>query len=84
MPVSSTQFNQTQLEILKLFSRDLSETDLIELKRMIIRFLAEKATKLADEIIDQKEWSDDDINKITHTHLRTTYTRASPKNKELQ
>lgn len=81
MPLSSTQFNQTQLEILKLFSRDLSETDLIDLKRLIVRFLAEKATRLADEIIDQKEWSDDDINKLAHTHLRTTYKRSSPKSK---
>ena len=69
MSISSSQLNQTQLEILKFFSRDLSETDLLDLKRIIVRFLAEKATK----IIDEKGLSNEDIDKIAHTHLRTPY-----------
>ena len=33
-----------QLELLKLFSRDLSEEDLKAIKRLIVHYLAEKAT----------------------------------------
>jgi tRNA A37 threonylcarbamoyladenosine modification protein TsaB len=73
MSISSSQLNQTQLEILKLFSRDLSEGDLLDLKRTIVRFLAEKATKMIDEIIDEKGLSINDIDAIAQTHLRTPY-----------
>ena len=81
MSISSSQLNQTQLEILKLFSRDLSETDLLDLKRIIVRFLAEKATKMIDEIIDEKGLSNEDIDKIAHTHLRTPYKQPASKDK---
>ena len=46
--------NQNQLEILKLFSRDMDDNDLIEIKRLIVRYLANKVTKLADEVWEKK------------------------------
>jgi len=41
-----TTLNPHQLEILKLFSRDLEENDLIEIKRLIVRYLADKVTRI--------------------------------------
>ncbi|RMG30315.1 MAG: hypothetical protein D6730_02695 [Bacteroidetes bacterium] len=65
--------NNQQLEILKLFSRELDESDFMEIKRMIVRYLAEKLTKMADEVWDEHNWTDEDMENILQTHLRTPY-----------
>jgi len=56
--------NQNQLEILKLFSRDLDDNDLIEIKRLIVRYLANKVTKLADEVWEKNDWTDEDMERL--------------------
>lgn len=73
---SSSQINnlnQQQLEILKLFSRELEPKDLIEIKRLIVRYLADKVTKAADEIWNENNWTDDDMERLLKTHKRTPY-----------
>lgn len=72
-----SNLNHHQLEILKLFSRELDDTDLIEIKRLIVRYLSNKITKMADEIWEEKNWTDEDIERMLKTHKRTPY---NPKN----
>ena len=67
------QLNVHQLEILKLFTRSLDEKDLIEIKRLIVNYLSQKITGLADEVWEEKNWSDEDIEKMLHEHQRTSY-----------
>ena len=69
----NTPLNATQLEILKLFSRELDEKDLVEIKRLIVNYLGEKATKLADEAWKQKGWSNEDMDDLLNSHDRTPY-----------
>lgn len=69
--------NRHQLEILKLFSRDLEDKDLIAIKRLIVRYLGEKITKMADEVWEEKNWTNDDMRKLLNSHERTPY---DPKN----
>ena len=72
-----SSLNNTQLEILKLFTRELNDQDLLEIKRLIVRYLAQKATKLADEVWDKKGWTNEDMEKFLQLHERTPY---NPKN----
>lgn len=65
--------NQYQLEILKLFSRKLNDNDLLEIKRLIVKYLAGKVTDMADEIWDKNNWTDEDMEKLLNTHKRTPY-----------
>mgnify|MGYP006243440667 FL=1 len=60
--------NKHQLEILKLFSREMEEKDLIEIKRMIVRYLGEKVTQMADKAWEEKGWTNDDIERLLKTH----------------
>ena len=69
---SLSNLNKNQLEILKLFSRELDEKDLIEIKRLIVRYLAQKAT-IVDEIWKKNNWTQEDIDRMLHTHKRTPY-----------
>ena len=65
--------NKNQLEILKLFSRELNDKDLKEIKKLIVQYLAEKVTDLADKKWDENNWSDDDMERLLKSHKRTPY-----------
>lgn len=69
--------NLHQLEILKLFTRELDDNDLIEIKRLIVRYLANKITKMADDLWEEKNWTNEDMEKLLKTQRRTPY---NPKN----
>ena len=53
-----------QAELLKLFSTDIPETHLAELKKMMARFLLDKARDKADTIWDQKGYTDEKLQQI--------------------
>ncbi|MEL7535306.1 MAG: hypothetical protein AAFN10_28675 [Bacteroidota bacterium] len=68
---SNITLNRHQLEILKLFSRDMEEEDLIAIKRLIVKYLAEKATTIADEVWANNKWTHEDMEKILSERQRT-------------
>ncbi len=55
--------NNVQMELMKLFSTDLSEKELEELKTLLSQFYADKAIKTADEFWDQKGLTNEDMDK---------------------
>ncbi len=65
--------NDLQLEILKLFSRDLDNEDLAAIKRLIVKYLAKKATKMADRVWEQNNWTNEDMDRLLEAHDRTPY-----------
>lgn len=56
--------SNVQAELLKLFSVNLPEEQLVELKRVMANFLLESARNKADKIWDEKEYSDDKLYKL--------------------
>ncbi|MCB1159911.1 MAG: hypothetical protein H7A25_03545 [Leptospiraceae bacterium] len=59
-----------QLELLKLFSNDVKEEDLIQIKKIISTYFANKAIESADSI-----WENIDTEKLLNSHLRTEYKK---------
>lgn len=53
-----------QAELLKLFSTDIPEKHLAELKNMIAGFLLDKARDKADAIWDEKNYTDEMLQQI--------------------
>lgn len=66
----SLSLNDTQLEILKLFSSEQSEEDLKEIKSLLITYLAEKVTREADKSFDKKGYTDLVFEKWEKEHFR--------------
>ena len=62
-----------QIELLKLFSRDIEEKDLKELKRLIVKYFSKNLFDKADIHWEEKNLSNEDMNKLLNTHLRTPY-----------
>jgi len=65
--------NKNQLEILKLFSRDLSDAELKEIKHLIVQYLAKKTIDLADRKWEEKSWTNEDMDRLLKNHQRTPY-----------
>ena len=56
--------SNVQAELLKLFSFDIPDKQLKELKKVISLFLLEKARDKADAIWDKKGFTDDTLQQI--------------------
>ncbi|MFA6979546.1 MAG: hypothetical protein WC209_09510 [Ignavibacteriaceae bacterium] len=54
--------SNVQEELLKLYSQNLSPEDLDELKKVLGKHFAEKATKEADKIWDEKKFSNETMD----------------------
>jgi hypothetical protein len=54
--------NQTQIEILKLFSQPLDESDLKEIKALLVKHLSEKLTKKIDDLSAKKGYTQKDFD----------------------
>ena len=76
--MESLHLNKNQLEILKLFSREMEEEDMVAIKRLIVRYLGEKITRMADKVWEEKGWTDEDMDRLLKEHKRTPY---NPHNK---
>ena len=74
MQVTTDRFTKMQLELLKLFSTDIPDDEVQDIKRLIARYYAEKLTAVGDKVWEEKGWSDEDVEKMLHTRMRTPYT----------
>lgn len=62
-----------QLELLKAFSHQLEEEELLELRILLARFFAQKAIAAANKAWDEKGWTNEDVDRILNTKLRKKY-----------
>ena len=56
--------SNVQAELLKLFSAEIPENHLLELRKVIAKFLLDKARDKADAIWDEKGYSDEKLQQI--------------------
>ncbi len=57
MEAVSAPFTNAQLEILKLFSRPMSDVELVELKTFLGKYYAKKATEEADRLWEERGYT---------------------------
>jgi len=62
--------NNTQLEILNLFSHHQNEEDLNEIKSLLITYLADKVTREADKSSEEKGYTLEVFEKWKKEHFR--------------
>lgn len=71
--VQQPPLNNLQLELLKVFSRSVPDSDLLAIKQLISEYFARKTTMLADEVWDSEGFTEDTMQEWRQTHLRTPY-----------
>jgi hypothetical protein len=67
------QMTNLQIELLKTFRYELSETQMLEIKTILSKYFAEKATDEMDKFCQQNGWNDETIENLSNAHLRTKY-----------
>jgi hypothetical protein len=59
-----------QIELLKLYRNNISEQYLFDIKMMLARYFAEKATEAMDRIWEEQNLTEQDMINWTHEHHR--------------
>lgn len=59
-----------QLELLKVYSRQIADEDVVAIRKMLADYFAKKAIKMADEAWDEKGWSAVDTENLAKEHNR--------------
>jgi hypothetical protein len=74
MKLKVDKITNLQLELMKIFSYELSERELIEIKELLSSYFAKKASDEIDKLWEEREWSDEVMNKWLRDHNRIEYT----------
>ncbi len=62
MTVIDKPLTNLQLELIKLFSLDLAEEELIDIKRMLSKYFADKASDEMDRLWEVNDWSNETMD----------------------
>lgn len=71
---SSAPLTNLQLELLKLFAKEVPEEDLKNIKQLIANYFADKAMDAANKVWDEKGWTAEDAERMLQTKMRTPYS----------
>ena len=67
-----TKLNPVQMHLLELFSRTMTERELLEIKELLANYYARKADEVLDEIWEKRGYTQESFKKATQNlHLRS-------------
>lgn len=68
-----TPFTEAQLELLSLFNTTLTQSDMQELRRLLLDFKFRKLQNMIEEVSDEKNYTKEKLKKMGSEHNRTSY-----------
>ena len=77
MSQSTNRLTNLQLELIKLFNYNLSQTQLLEVKDLLSNYFADKATNEMDQLWEEKGLSDVTMDSWLNEHVRTPSEKIS-------
>jgi hypothetical protein len=72
---TNPSLSNLQLELLKMFARQVPDEDLIAVRGMLVQYFAQKAIAQADAVWDEKGWTAEHTEALIGQHHRTPYNR---------
>ncbi len=73
--VVTNKLTNLQLELLKIFSYQLHENQLKDIKDLLFNYFANKASDEMDNLWDENLWTNETMKKWSNEHLRTPYIK---------
>lgn len=70
---AAKKLSNLQLELLKVFSYDLEDRQIIEIRDLLATYFADKATEEMDKLLDERGWGEEKIGEWSTEHMRTKY-----------
>ncbi len=71
--MTTTKLNPVQLHLLQLFSHDLGQNELADIKTLLADYFVRKADEEMNRLQTQHPTSQADLDALLTTHLRTPY-----------
>jgi len=65
------KLSNLQLELIKLFSYQLNDVQLYEIRDILTKYFADKATQEMDDLWIENKWNNKTIDKWADEHMRT-------------
>lgn len=62
-----------QLELLKIFSYQLNQQQLSDIKNLLANYFAEQTTQEMDKLWEENNWDSNTMTEWANEHLRTPY-----------
>ena len=62
-----------QIELLELFKQNLRQDELLELKRLLVAFKAQRLSAMLDDLWEENGWTEETMQKWASEHNRTPY-----------
>lgn len=73
--MEATALTNLQLELLKIFSREIPSSDLLEIKNILSEFFAKKLIESANQAWKEQGWNEEKTQELLKAHLRTPYKK---------
>ncbi len=62
MTVLDKPLSNLQIELLQLYSQEVSEEDLLAFKRLLAKYFADRASDAMDQLWDEKGWTNETMD----------------------
>lgn len=69
---TTQKLSNLQLELIKVFSYQLNDIQLIEIRDILSKYFAEKATQEMEILWNEKKWDNSTMDTWAIEHLRTS------------
>lgn len=72
MKAEQNKITNLQRELVKVFSYEVSEEELKDIRDLLSNYFAEKATREMDRLWDERGWTNETMDKWLKEHKRTS------------
>ncbi len=73
MKAEQNKITNLQRELMKVFSYEVSEEELEDIRDLLSNYFAEKATREMDRLWDERGWTNETMDEWLKEHKRTPY-----------
>jgi hypothetical protein len=70
---ATKKLSNLQLELLRVFSFELSEEQLLEIRGLLADYFANKVSEEMDVLFEANQWGEEKIEEWSKEHMRTKY-----------
>lgn len=71
--VFAQKLTNLQIELIRLFSYQIPDNQIGEIKDLLAKYFAEVATREMDKLWEENQWNNDTMETWSNEHLRTPY-----------
>lgn len=71
--MQAQKLSNLQLELLKVFSYQLNNQQLSDIKNLLANYFAQQASSEMDKLWEENNWDNDTMTEWINEHLRTPY-----------